>query len=78
MTINGRRNFSFNGRKYYVQNNPKKGRANEKDNYYLMEVEESGKMEILYEKFGWAIPMFETIKEAQRYVRSWDFLLETM
>lgn len=78
MTINGRRNFVYNGKKYYVQDNPKKGRQRETDNYYLMEVEESGTMEILYEKIGWEIPKFETIKEAQRYVRDWDFMLETM
>lgn len=26
MTINGRRNFVYNGKKYYVQDNPKNGR----------------------------------------------------
>lgn len=78
MTINGRRSFTNNGRRYYVQNNPKYGRKRETDNYYLTEVDESGAMKILYENIGWEIPKFETIKEAQRYVRDWDFMLETM
>ena len=78
MTINGRRNFTNNGRKYYVQNNQKKDRKNKNDKYYLMEVMPSGRMKILYERYGWEIPKFETIKEAQRYVRDWDFMLETM
>lgn len=47
MTINGRRNFANNGRRYYVQNNPKYGRKRETDNYYLTEVDEAGTMKIL-------------------------------
>lgn len=78
MTINGRRNFTNNGRRYYVQNNPKYGRKRETDNYYLTEADESGTMKILYENIGWEIPKFETIKEAQRYVRDCDFMLETL
>lgn len=78
MTINGRRNFTNNGRRYYVQNNPKYGRKRENDNYYLTEVDESGNTKILYENIGWEIPKFETIKEAQRYVCEWDFMLETL
>lgn len=78
MTINGRRNFTYNGRKYHVENNPKYGRMRETDNYYLTEVDEFGNTKILFENIGWDMPMFETIKEAQRYVRDWDFMLETM
>lgn len=78
MTINGRRNFTYNGRKYHVENNPKYGRMRETDNYYLTEVDESGNTKILFENIGWDMPKFETIKEAQWYVREWDFMLETM
>lgn len=37
MTINGRRNFTYKGRKFYVQDNPKRGRKNDDDNYFLSE-----------------------------------------
>lgn len=32
----------------------------------------------LYNKFGWRLEYFKTIKEAQAYVKYWDFTLEAM
>lgn len=75
MTINGRRNFTYKGRKFYVQDNPKRGRKNDDDNYFLSEEWENGMLYILYERYSYDIPKFKTIKDAQRYVRDYEFLI---
>lgn len=46
--------------------------------YYLCEVLPSGVLVPLYNKFGWRLEYFKTIKEAQVYVKYWDFTLEAM
>lgn len=70
-----KRRFSYNGRRYMVQNRPDKGPA---EKYYLCEVLPSGVLAPLYNKFGWRLEYFKTIKEAQAYVKYWDFTLEAM
>lgn len=76
MTINGRRRFCFNGRKYYIANTLKADMKSEKDKYYICEVDQDGITQILYDSLGWEIRKFETVKEAQRFVRNWDWMLE--
>lgn len=78
MTINGNRKFNFNGKSYYVQTNPKSNRESENDNYYLTLVTDSGMSLVLYNCCGWDVPKFKTIKEAQKYVVDWEFVLVTM
>ena len=61
-----KRRFSYNGRRYMVQNRPDKGPA---EKYYLCEVLPGGVLAPLYNKFGWRLEYFKTIKEAQVYVK---------
>lgn len=75
MTINGKRNFNHNGKKYYIQNLPKADIIGNKK--YNIAIVENGIYRIAYNKLGWTMEKFETIKDAQRYVRDYDFLLET-
>lgn len=75
MTINGQRRFSFNGKKYFIQDLPKADVVDGRK--YYITVYENGWWKIAY-AFGVDIQKFETIKDAQRYVRDWDFTLETM
>lgn len=70
-----KRRFSYNGRRYMVQNRPDKGPA---EKYYLCEVLPSGVLLPLYNKFSWRLEYFKTIKEAQVYVKHLDFTLEAM
>lgn len=74
LTINGRRQFRYNGRKFYVTDLLK---ADRKDGlkYYVREVDADGMYHTLYNALGCVIEKFTTIKEAQRYVRDWDFLM---
>ena len=46
--------------------------------YYLCEGLPGGVLAPLYNKFGWRLESFKTIKEAQAYVKYWDFTLEAM
>lgn len=70
-----KRRFLYNGRRYMVQNRPDKGPA---EKYYLCVVLPGGVLAPLYNKFGWRLEYFKTIKEAQAYVKYWDFTLEAM
>ena len=76
MTINGKRDFKYNGVRYRVQNLMKQDRKG-KEKYYLM-MEKNGFLQPAYNNIGWELEHFTTIKEAQRYVRDWDFLLDTL
>lgn len=77
MTINGKRYFTYNGKKYYIANLPKQDRI-EKKKYYVCFVTEDGFFKSAYNRFGWELEKFETIKQAQIYVRDWDFALDTL
>ena len=77
MTINGKRIFTYNGRKYNVQNLLKADKRNDKEKYYL-QIEVNGFWKTAYNNIGWGVEHFTTIKEAQRYVRDWDFILDTL
>ena len=77
MTIDGRRVFTYNGRKYMVQNLQQADKRNDKEKYYLT-VECNGFWKTAYNNIGWDVEHFNTIKDAQRYVRDWDFILDTL
>lgn len=76
MTINGKRNFTYNGRKYRIadlyKQDAKPGMK------YLITAWVDGQWKSMYNTAGWYLEQFKTIKDAQRYVRDWDFLLENM
>ena len=76
MTINGKRNFKYNGKQYQVVDLMKADRENGKK-YAVAIVNENGFARLAYNIFGWELEKFSTIKEAQRYVRDWDFALDT-
>lgn len=77
MTINGKRNFTHNGKKYYIADLPQADRdKSEGDKYYITIVEDD-RYRIAFNNIGWNVERFKTIKDAQRYVRDWDFLLAT-
>ena len=76
MTINGQRRFNHNGRRYLVQDLPKQDRRG-KEKYFLT-FEVNGFWKTAYNNIGWNIEHFNTIKDAQRYVRDWDFILDTL
>ena len=46
--------------------------------YAVAIVNENGFAKLAYNIFGWELEKFSTIKEAQRYVRDWDFALDTL
>ena len=75
MTINGNRQFRYNGKRYLVQDLPKADVVDGRK--YYITVFENGRWKIAY-AFGVDIQKFATIKDAQRYVRDWDFTLETI
>ena len=74
LTINGRRQFRYNGRKFYVTDLLKADRTDGRK-YYVQEVGEDGRFHIMYNALGCEIEKFATIKDAQRFVRNWDFLM---
>lgn len=59
-----------------VQNLPKQERKG-KEKYYLT-VEKNGSLKPAYNNIGWELEHFETIKDAQRYVMDWDFILDEL
>lgn len=73
MTINGNRRFNYNGKKYYVQNS-----IDGKGKYFLCLIDERGFLQTLYNICGWEVEYFNTIKDAQRYVRDLDFTLDVL
>lgn len=75
MTINGNRRFNYNGKRYLIQDLPKQDRTG--NNKYYITLEVNGIWKIAYNVTGWTLEKFATIKDAQRYVRNWDFLLDT-
>lgn len=75
MTINGNRRFNYNGKKYFIQDLPKQDRVDGKK--YFITFEQNGFFKVAYNNITWNIEKFRTIKEAQRYVRDLDFLLDT-
>lgn len=77
MRIDGRRRFKYNGRKYQIMNLPKADMEGKKK-YYIAFVVEGGFYKVAYNNICWNMEKFETIKEAQIYVRNWDFLLDTL
>lgn len=68
MIINGKRKFNYNGRRYLIQKDPK--------GYYITAETDNGTYGLLYNIYNWNIEYFKTIKDAQRYVRDWDFVLD--
>ena len=74
MRITSGRKFSYNGRKYYIQNTGHK----EKNQKYMIQEVRDGRYICLCNKLGYDMPTFETIKDARRYVRDWDFTLEPL
>lgn len=74
MTINGKRDFTFNGKKYHVQDLPKQDRADGMK--YCICFVIKGFYVLAYNKLGWNIEKFASIKDAQRYVRDYDFFLD--
>ena len=75
MTINGNRRFNFNGKRYFIQDLPKQDREYGKKYFITFDV--NGIWKTAYNNICWNIEKFATIKDAQRYVRNWDFLLDT-
>ena len=81
MTINGKRNFKFNGKKYQVMNMYEADRKNPeinkdpKNKYSLAVADENGIWRNCVSRYNLDGVFFKTIKEAQRYVRDWDFTL---
>ena len=75
MTINGNRRFNYNGKRYFIQDLPKADRADGKK--YFITCDVNGIWRTAYNNITWNIEKFRTIKEAQRYVRDLDFLLDT-
>ena len=67
MTVNGRRSFTCNGRKFFVQDTPKQDKRTEDDNYYLTMMV-NGLCKIAYLPPCWDPQHFRTIKDAQRFV----------
>ena len=76
MTINGNRRFNYNGRRYLIQDLPRQDRTG--NNKYFITFEKDGIFQTAYNNIVWNIEKFATIKDAQRYVRNWDFLLDTL
>lgn len=77
--IDGRREFCYNGRKFRVQNLCEADKKTPKEKYYLtVREKKDGYFSPAYNNTSWNLEHFETIKDAQRYVRDWDFMLETM
>lgn len=76
MTINGKRDFTYNGKKYHIQDLPKQDRTDGMK--YCICFVINGLYRLAYNNIGWNIEKFATIKDAQRYVRDWDFILDTM
>lgn len=78
MTINGRRKFRSNaGKRYMVTDLYKQDTEAGKYRYYMMVAGGPGKnYKICY---GSMLNMlkFRTIKEAQRYVRDWECVIQT-
>ena len=70
MTINSNRTFQYNGFKYYIQTVGKK--------QYAITRIINDRPVLMYNKIGWDMPTFSTIKDAKRYVRDWDFILEAL
>lgn len=77
MTINGKRTFKYNGRKYRIENMYKQD-AKPGMKYFITAEDENGLWKSMYNTAGWNIEQFRTIKDAQRFVRAWDFMLESM
>lgn len=76
MTINGKREFTYNGNKYRIQDACKADIVDGKK--YFVTFLKNGFYETAYNKLGYEIDFFKTIKDAQRYVRDNDFLLDTL
>jgi len=76
--VTSNRVFSFNGKKYIVVDVPKTDRKTEKEKYQLAFYNKDGLNNLLYNVLDWEAPKFQTIREAQQYVHTWDFLLDTM
>ena len=77
MTINGKRDFTYNGKKYHKTDLPKADRVDDKK-YFISFVDANGIYKPAYCNIGWELEKFKTIKEAQRYVRDWDWTLDTL
>ena len=77
MTINGRRNFTYNGKKYRVMNLCKQDLEGNRK-YFVSILQSNGFYSPAHNVAGWDLVKFETIKDAQRYVRDWDFMLDTL
>ncbi len=61
---------------YYVQN--ASGRDREKGKYYLSRLAENGMYVFVANKLDWNGLFFDTIKDAQRFVRDWDCLIDVV
>lgn len=76
MCINGKREFSFNGRRYRVFDLSSREKAVSGKKYGLMFKPDGDDFyHIAQTAAGFEVLMFSTIKEAQRYVEGWDFMI---
>lgn len=80
MTINGRRTFrSKENRRYRVVDLYKQDRVADPDKrYYMLVSEPNSDHYKVCLSYSLDMLKFETIKEAQRYVRDWEFAIQTM
>lgn len=80
MTINGRRRFMSNtGRRYIVQNLMKQDRERYPGkNYYMLVAEKGSSRYKVCLGYTLNMELFTTIKEAQRYVRDWEFTIQML
>ena len=81
MTINGRRTFrsAESKKKYWVVDMCKRDKPKYPGKRYCLQVAEPGSDRYkLCCDYLLDTLKFETIKEAQRYVRDWEFTIQTM
>ncbi len=76
MTINGRRKFRSTTGKRYLVTDLYKQDMRDGYRYYMMVANNAGNYKICYSSML-EILKFRTIKEAQRYVRDWEFIIKT-
>lgn len=68
----GGRNFTYKGKKYFINGNIwPKGHRGKKEKYFICLVKEDGKLEPLYHRIGWDMAQCDTIAEGRRIV-AWD------
>lgn len=77
LIIRNTRNFTYNGRKYYIADLDLADRERTRMKYMITEVID-GKYTIMHNCIDWELPKFKTLKDAMRYVRDTDSFLREL